>query len=103
MPSSCVSIRSARRSIRKRWSWSDLSDSGRITARRCNKPDKTRISAGICVESPCHSPGCMAMQSGEIYQAQAARFTGEFTAGFTGLTPHSRRTRPERCGQEMLW
>jgi len=32
----------------------------------------------------------MAMHSGEIYQAQAARFTGEFTAGFSGLTPHLR-------------
>jgi len=51
----------------------------------------------------CHSPGCMAMQPGEIYQAQSARFAGEFTAGFTGLTPHSRRTRSGRCGQEMLW
>jgi hypothetical protein len=30
------------------------------------------------------------MQSGEIYQAQSARFTGAFTAGFTGLTPYSR-------------
>jgi len=43
------------------------------------------------------------MQSGEIYQAQAERFTGELSAGFAGLTPHSRRTRPGRCGQEMLW
>ena len=53
-------------------------------------------------ENCCHSPGCMAMQPGEIYQAQAARFTGEFAAGFAGLTPHSRRTRPGRCGQELL-
>ncbi|EKK1053469.1 hypothetical protein PJ953_004546 [Salmonella enterica subsp. enterica serovar Senftenberg] len=45
----------------------------------------------------------MAMQPGENYQAQAARFTGEFSAGFTGLAPHLRRTRPGRCGQEMLW
>jgi len=30
------------------------------------------------------------MHSGEIYQAQAARFTGEFSAGFAGLTSHSR-------------
>ncbi|WP_241618921.1 hypothetical protein [Rosenbergiella epipactidis] len=45
----------------------------------------------------------MAMQSDEIYLAQNARFSGEFAAGFTGLTPHSRRTRPVRCGQEMLW
>lgn len=44
----------------------------------------------------------MAMQSGEIYQAQAERFTGEISAGFAGLTPHSRRTRPGRCGQQML-
>ena len=34
--------------------------------RRCNKPDKTGLSAGICGESRCHSPCCMAMQSGEI-------------------------------------
>nr|AEW43426.1 hypothetical protein [Salmonella enterica subsp. enterica serovar Typhimurium] len=45
----------------------------------------------------------MAMHLGEIYLAQKARFSGEFTAGFTGLTPHSRRTRPGRCGQGMLW
>jgi len=45
----------------------------------------------------------MAMQSGEIYQAQAERFTGELSVGFAGLTPHSRRTRPGRCGQGMLW
>ncbi|EKP2119438.1 hypothetical protein OFY73_004827 [Salmonella enterica] len=61
-----------------------------MTVRRCDKPDKTVLSAGILAESLCHSPGCMAMQFGEIYQAQAARFTGEFTAGFIGLTPHSR-------------
>lgn len=42
MPSSCVSSRSARRSIRKRWSWSDLSDSGRMMVRRCNKRGKTK-------------------------------------------------------------
>lgn len=50
---------------------------------RCNKPDKTGLLAGIFAESRGHSPGCMAMQPGEIYQAQAARFTGEFYAGFT--------------------
>ncbi|EBH8909663.1 hypothetical protein EA116_26600 [Salmonella enterica subsp. enterica serovar Santiago] len=61
-----------------------------MTVRRCNKPDKTGLLAGICAESRCHSPGCMIMHSGEIYQAQAAQFTGEFTAGFTGLTPHLR-------------
>ncbi|EJC4746323.1 hypothetical protein M1B43_004552 [Salmonella enterica] len=82
--------RRGRLSIRKRWSWSDHSDSGRMTVRRCNKPDKTRLSAGIFAESLCHSSGCMAMQSGDIYRAQAARFTGEFTVGFTGLMPHSR-------------
>nr|WP_173479943.1 hypothetical protein [Escherichia coli] len=27
------------------------------------------------------------MQPGEIYLAQNARFSGEFAAGFTGLTP----------------
>ncbi|OAT56521.1 hypothetical protein M993_04788 [Obesumbacterium proteus ATCC 12841] len=59
-------------------------------ARRCNKPGKTELSSGICSESRCHSPECMAMHSGEIYLAQAARFTGEFTAGFTGLRPYSR-------------
>ena len=59
-----------------------------MTVRRCDKPDKTGISAQISAESRCHSPGCMAMQSGEIYLAQNARFSGEFTAGFTGLTPH---------------
>lgn len=30
------------------------------------------------------------MQPREIYQAQNALFSGEFTAGFTGLTPLSR-------------
>lgn len=50
--------------------------------RRCNKPDKTGLSANICGESRCHSPVCMAMHSGEIYQAQAARFTGELTVFF---------------------
>lgn len=69
---------------------------------RCNKPDKTGLSAGIFAESRGHSPGCMAMHLGEIYQVQAAQFTGEFSAGFTGLTPYSRRTRPERCAQELL-
>jgi hypothetical protein len=44
----------------------------------------------------------MAMHLGEIYQAQAARFTGKFPAAFTERTPYSRRTRPERCGQDML-
>lgn len=34
------------------------------------------------------------MQPGEIYLAQNARFSGEFAAGFTGLTPHLFRTRP---------
>ncbi|EDT6198807.1 hypothetical protein A7Y49_004796 [Salmonella enterica subsp. enterica serovar Weltevreden] len=74
-----------------------------MTVRRCNKPDKTEISAQIPAESRSHSPGCMAMQSDEIYQAQNARFSGGFTAGFAGLTAHSRRTRPGRCGQGMLW
>jgi len=73
-----------------------------MTVRRCDKPDKTGLLATIFAESQCHSPDCMAMQSGENYQAQAARFTREFTAGFTGLTPHSRRTRSGRCGQEVL-
>ncbi|MQK37646.1 hypothetical protein DWW26_23350 [Escherichia coli] len=73
-----------------------------MTVRRCNKPDKTELSAQIPAESRCHSPGCMAMQSGEIYLAQAARVSWEFTAGFAGLTPHSRRTRPGRCAQEHL-
>jgi len=95
--------RNARRSTRNRWSWSDRSGSGRTTDRRGDKPGKTRLLAGICTENRRHSPGCMAMQSGGIYQAQAARFTGEFTAGFAWLKPHSRRTRPGRCGQEMLW
>ncbi|ECY9928232.1 hypothetical protein F7786_23060 [Salmonella enterica subsp. enterica] len=74
-----------------------------MMVRRCNKPDKTGLSAGIRAESRCHSLGCIAMQPGEIYQAQNARFSGEFTAGFAGLTPHSRRTCPGRCGQGMLW
>ncbi|EAQ6881730.1 hypothetical protein D5929_24590 [Salmonella enterica subsp. enterica serovar Emek] len=74
-----------------------------MTVRRCNKPDKTGLWAAIFAESRCHSPDCIAMQPGEIYQAQAARFAGEFTAGFTGLTPHSRRTRSGRCGQGVLW
>ncbi|ECN1181533.1 MULTISPECIES: hypothetical protein [Bacteria] len=82
--------RSGQRSIIKRWSWNDRSGSGRMTVRRCNKPDKTGLSAGICAQSLIHSPGRMAMHSGEIFQAQAARFAGEFTAGFSGLTPHSR-------------
>ncbi|MGE5069087.1 hypothetical protein [Yersinia enterocolitica] len=43
------------------------------------------------------------MQPGEIYLAQNARFSGEFTAGFAELTPHSRRTRPGWCGQGTLW
>ncbi|HAS1298398.1 TPA: hypothetical protein I4D31_24695 [Enterobacter hormaechei] len=70
---------------------------------RCNKPDKTGLSARIFAETRCYSPGCIAMQPGEIYQVQAARFAGELTAGFTGLMPHSRRTRSARCGQGMLW
>ncbi|ECB3955402.1 hypothetical protein CQL54_23915 [Salmonella enterica subsp. enterica serovar Newport] len=70
---------------------------------RCNKQDKRGLWAWIFAESRCHSPGCMAMQSGEIYQAQAARFTGEISAGFTGLAPHLRRTRPGRCAQGVLW
>ena len=56
----------------------------------------------IYIESLSHSPGCMAMHSGEIYLAQAARFTGEFTAGFTGLTPLSRRTRPEAVPESTV-
>lgn len=47
-----------------------------MTARLCNKPDKTGLSAGICVESGSHLPGCMAMQSDEIYWMQNARFVG---------------------------
>ncbi|EUC85064.1 hypothetical protein HMPREF1570_3296 [Klebsiella oxytoca KA-2] len=61
-----------------------------MTVRHCNKPDKTWIPARNCAESRSHSPGCMAMHLRKIYLAQAARFTGEFTAGFTGLTPFSR-------------
>ncbi|ELK8694091.1 hypothetical protein Q6P37_005143 [Salmonella enterica] len=61
-----------------------------MTALRCDKPHKTGISAQIPAESRCHSPCCMAMQSGEIYLAQAARVSGEFTAVFTGLTSLSR-------------
>jgi len=68
-----------------------------------DKPVKTGAWTRIYIESMSHSRGCMAMQSREIYQAQNARFSGEFTAGFAGLTPHSRRTRPGRCAQEMLW
>ncbi|XST02333.1 hypothetical protein ACNF0A_23055 (plasmid) [Enterobacter hormaechei] len=64
------------------------SDSGRTTDRRCNKPDKTGLSAEICAEIRCHSPGCMAMQSGKIYQAQAARFSGGFAAVFTRQAPY---------------
>ncbi len=52
--------------------------------------DKTGISEQISVESLRHSPGCMAMQQGEIYLTRNARFSGEFTAGFTGLTLLSR-------------
>ncbi|MBS8745784.1 hypothetical protein KER26_23360, partial [Escherichia coli] len=59
--------------------------------------DKTGLSADICAESRSHSPDCIAMQPGEIYLAQNARFSGEFAAGFTGLTPHLFRTRPGRC------
>ncbi|EIU0713471.1 hypothetical protein [Citrobacter freundii] len=81
----------------------DRSGSGRTTVRRCEKPDKTGLLAGIFAESLSHSPGCMAMQSGEIYRTQTGRFTGEFSAGFTRLAQHSRRTRPARCGQQMLW
>ncbi|ELQ6048505.1 TPA: hypothetical protein ACI4K1_004650 [Enterobacter roggenkampii] len=61
--------RSARRSTRKRWSWNDRSASERMTARRFNKPDKTEGSAQIPGKIWWHSPGCMAMQSGEIYLA----------------------------------
>ncbi|MBN3062445.1 hypothetical protein H4F35_22220, partial [Pectobacterium versatile] len=71
-------------------SLNDRSGSGRTMDRRCNKPDKTGLSAGICGESRCHSPCCMAMQSGEIYQVQNARFAGWFTVCFTGLTLLSR-------------
>ncbi|MGS6560307.1 hypothetical protein, partial [Enterobacter intestinihominis] len=48
--SSHAGSRCGRRSTRKRWSWSDRSDSGRTTDRRCNKPDKTGLSAEICAE-----------------------------------------------------
>lgn len=44
----------------------------------------------------------MAMQSDEIYQAQAVRFSGWFTACFAGLAPYFRRTRPGQCRQRML-
>ncbi|EGF2049609.1 hypothetical protein IB428_004642 [Salmonella enterica] len=74
-----------------------------MTVRRCNKPDKTGLSAQIHAESRCHSPGCIAMQSGEIYLAQNEWFSGKFTDVFTGLTPHTRRTRPERCVEQVLW
>ncbi|EAP7326321.1 hypothetical protein CXJ24_23635 [Salmonella enterica subsp. enterica serovar Senftenberg] len=74
-----------------------------MTVRRCDTPDKTGLPAWICAESGSYSPGCMAMQSGEIYLAQNARYPEGFTAVFAGLTPHSRRTLPERCAQEMLW
>ena len=73
-----------------------------MTVRRCNKPDKTGGTAQIPAESRCHSPGCMAMQSGEIYLTRNARFSGEFTAGFTGLTPLSRRTRPEAVPESTV-
>jgi len=56
--------------------------------RLCKKSDKTVLSPDIFAESRCYSSGCMAMHSGEIYQAQAARFIGEFIAGFARLTPH---------------
>ncbi|MER1449232.1 hypothetical protein KC915_25140 [Enterobacter hormaechei] len=82
--------RSGRRSTRKRWSWNDRSGSGRMTVRHCNKPDKTGLSAGIFVESLSHSPGCMTMQSGEIYRAKKAVLCRSFATGFTGLTPISR-------------
>ncbi|EDB4182427.1 hypothetical protein A7A07_23150 [Salmonella enterica subsp. enterica serovar Muenchen] len=65
--------------------------------RRCNNSDKTRFSAGICAESRCHSPCCMAMQSGEIYQVQNARYPEGFTVCFTRHAPYSRRTCPARC------
>ncbi|QFH50172.1 hypothetical protein FR819_13130 [Leclercia adecarboxylata] len=68
-----------------------------MTVRRCNKPDKTPFSARIPAESWCHSPDCMVIWANEIYQAQAARFNGEFIANFTRLKRHSRRTRPGRC------
>ncbi len=55
-----------------------------------DKPVKTGAWTRIYIESMSHSRGCMAMQPREIYQAQNARFSGEFTAGFTGLTPLSR-------------
>jgi len=57
----------------------------------------------IYIESMSHSPDCMAMQHGKIYQTQNARFEGWFAACFAGLTPHSRRTVPGWCGQGMLW
>ncbi|HHU2819100.1 TPA: hypothetical protein ACUBCK_005134 [Escherichia coli] len=60
-----------------------------MMALRCNKPDKTGLSARIPAESRCHSPVCIAMQTGEIYLAQNARFSGEFSACFAGLTPLS--------------
>ncbi|WP_319784905.1 hypothetical protein [Escherichia coli] len=47
-----------------------------MTVRHCNKPDRTGISAQIPAEIRWHSPGCMAMQSDEIYLAQAARISG---------------------------
>ena len=42
------------------------------------------------------------MQPGEIYLAQNARFSGEFAAGFTGLTPLSRRTCPEAVPESTV-
>jgi hypothetical protein len=43
----------------------------------------------------------MAMQPGEIYLAQNARFAGEFAAGFTGLTPHLFR-RSAGCARDVM-
>jgi len=74
-----------------------------MAVHRCDKPDKTGLSAGICAGSRCHSSGCMAMHLSEIYQAQNARFSGEFTAVFTGLTPLSRRGDLEGGAKQMLW
>nr|WP_289394774.1 hypothetical protein [Pantoea stewartii] len=37
----------SQRSIRKRWSWNDRSGNGRMTVRRCNKPDVMGRAAAI--------------------------------------------------------
>lgn len=65
--------------------------SGSIRCRDCNgKEPETWITGLFYGETRTDSPGCMAMQSGKIYQVHSGRFIGWFVAGFTCLPPRTQ-------------